>query len=132
MDLGTGGGFPGIPLAILHSGTHFILVDSIRKKITAVQAVIRSLGLTNAEAVWARAEEIGGKFNGVVTRAVAPCPKLLDWVEDKTTHLLALKGGDLAEEIKAVGHRASVRTHRLSDYFEEDFFRTKVVLELQW
>lgn len=132
MDLGTGGGFPGVPLAILYPECHFKLVDSIRKKITALQSMISELHIPNAEAIWKRAEDMDGTFDAVVTRAVAPAEKLIAWTRDRSNRLLALKGGHLEEEINAVRKTASARIHSLDRVFEEAFFETKAVLELQW
>lgn len=132
MDLGTGGGFPGIPLAICFPETNFLLVDSIRKKIHVVEDVIDQLGLVNAAAQWTRAEEIDENFDMVVTRAVAKTAKLIQWTRKKTKHLLALKGGDLFEEIYEVDARIKVQRHPLKDLFTEPFYETKVVLEANW
>ncbi len=135
LDIGTGGGFPGIPLAILFPETHFTLVDSIGKKITVVKAVAESLSLKNVEAFHDRAENISEKFHFVVSRAVTQMPVFLRWLKGKfekeqinTKHngVLYLKGGDLGEELQ--GLKAEI--FQLKNYFEEDFFETKKVVYL--
>lgn len=135
LDVGTGGGFPGIPLAILFPECHFHLVDSIGKKITVVNEVATAVGLKNVKAEQLRAEQAKFQYDFMVTRAVAPMAKLTQWVKGKITGreknelpngILALKGGTLAEEL---GHfRASIFS--LSDYFSEEFFETKKVVYL--
>lgn len=133
LDIGTGGGFPGIPLAILFPETHFTLVDSIGKKITVVKAVAESLGLKNVETFHERAENINGKFHFVVSRAVTQMPVFLRWLKGKfekeqinTKHngILYLKGGDLGEELQGI----KAEIFQLKNYFEEDFFETKKVV----
>lgn len=135
LDVGTGGGFPGIPLAILFPNCQFVLVDSIGKKIKVVNEVIAALGLQNVKALNARAEEVKGQFDFVVTRAVARIDKFIPWVKGKLkpegfndlkNGILFLKGGDLTEEIEESGKK--VELFPLSNYFTEDFFETKVVL----
>lgn len=135
LDVGTGGGFPGIPLAILFPDCHFVLVDSIGKKIKVVKEVSEALGLKNVEAHHARAEEIKGEFDFIISRAVTQMPVFLKWisgkVKKKSTHelvngILYLKGGDLSEEMKPVKHLH--REFLLSDYFKEPFFETKKVV----
>jgi 16S rRNA (guanine527-N7)-methyltransferase len=135
LDVGTGGGFPGIPLAILFPQTGFHLVDSIGKKIKVVQEVAAALGLQNVEATHARAEQIPGKFNFVVSRAVTQLKDFYPWVKDKFNKksintlpngILYLKGGDLEQEIAESG--LAVQQYFLKDYFEEDFFETKQVV----
>ena len=125
LDVGTGGGFPGIPLAILFPETNFTLVDSIQKKIKVVQAVIESLGLENVEAKQIRAENIPEKYDFVVCRAVASLTKLIQWTKkniavssDKNyaNGLIALKGGDLSSEIDP---RYKTHIVEIQDYFEE-------------
>lgn len=133
LDIGTGGGFPGIPLAILFPQTHFTLVDSIGKKITVVRAVVESLGLKNVVAYHERAENIKGKFHFVVSRAVTQMPAFLRWLKGKfekeqinAKHngVLYLKGGDLGEELQGI----KAEIFQLKNYFEEDFFETKKVV----
>lgn len=135
LDVGTGGGFPGIPLAILFPDCHFVLVDSIGKKIKVVKEVSEALGLKNVEAHHARAEEIKGEFDFIISRAVTQMPVFLKWisgkVKKKSMHelvngILYLKGGDLSEEMKPVKHLH--REFFLSSYFQEPFFETKKVV----
>lgn len=135
LDIGTGGGFPGIPLAILFPETIFTLIDSIGKKITVVQAVADALGLKNVITVHGRAEKIKEKFHFVVSRAVTQMPEFLRWLKGKfekeqfnAKHngVLYLKGGDLGEEL--AGLRCEI--FALKNYFEEDFFETKKVVYL--
>jgi 16S rRNA (guanine527-N7)-methyltransferase len=141
LDLGTGGGFPGIPLAILFPETNFTLVDGIRKKITVVQGVADALGLKNVVAKQARAEEMKGqKFDFIVTRAVASLDKLMAWTQRlyKNDHhhfmpngLIALKGGDLKKEIKTLGKGHYVEKYSVWDFFEGEFFEEKFVIYVQ-
>lgn len=141
MDLGTGGGFPGIPLAILFPEVHFFLVDSIGKKVTVAQNVAQALGLENVQCQQARAEEVKEKFDFVITRAVAPLPQLVTWtqkvISDKHQHgtpngIWALKGIDQAqEESKALGKMAYSEVFPMSTFFEEEFFETKCVVYTQ-
>jgi len=135
LDVGTGGGFPGIPLAILFPETQFTLIDSIGKKITVVNAVAEGVGLTNLIAIHGRAEKVKEKFHFVVSRAVTQMPEFLRWLKGKfekeqfnTKHngVLYLKGGDLAEEL--AGLRCEL--FNLKNYFEEEFFDTKKVVYL--
>lgn len=135
LDIGTGGGFPGIPLAILYPEANFTLIDSIGKKITVVQAVADGIGLTNVKAIHGRAEKVKDKFHFVVSRAVTQMPVFLRWLHGKfekeqlnTKHngLLYLKGGDLAEELAGL----KCEIFNLNNYFEGDFFDTKKVVYL--
>ncbi len=135
LDVGTGGGFPGIPLAILFPETHFFLADSIGKKIKVANAAKEALGLTNVTAKQIRAEEIEHKFDFIVSRAVTAMPKFLTWVRKKIKKkdsnaypngLLYLKGGDLTEEMKPI--REYYEFLHLANHFEEDFFETKKVV----
>ncbi|MGI0107779.1 16S rRNA (guanine(527)-N(7))-methyltransferase RsmG [Salinimicrobium sp. WS361] len=136
LDVGTGGGFPGIPLAILHPETNFHLVDSIGKKIKVVNEVVEGLGLKNVHTTNARVEEVPGHYDFIVSRAVAAMPTFVHWTTGKIAKqskhelkngILYLKGGDLSEELadypKAV-------IYELPDFFEEDFFETKKVVHL--
>jgi len=135
LDVGTGGGFPGIPLAILFPDTQFYLVDSIGKKIKVVKEVASALGLENLRAEHLRAEQIKEKFNFVVSRAVTRLGEFYPWIQGKfkkdtinaiPNGILYLKGGDLDEEIKESKLKAEL--YPLSAYFEEDFFETKYVV----
>jgi 16S rRNA (guanine527-N7)-methyltransferase len=135
LDVGTGGGFPGIPLAILFPETSFHLVDSIGKKITVVQAVADSLGLKNVRAEQIRAEQIKGEYDFIVSRAVTRLKEFHGWihrkVKAKSVHpldngILYLKGGDLDEELAELKRLHQV--YDLPDYFKEEFFETKKVV----
>lgn len=135
LDVGTGGGFPGIPLAILFPDTQFTLVDSIGKKILVVNEVSTALGLTNVRGIHTRAEGVKEKFHFVISRAVTRMPEFLKWLKGKfekeqinTKHngVLYLKGGDLGEEL--AGLRCELTS--LSKHFEEEFFETKKVVYL--
>ena len=135
LDIGTGGGFPGIPLAILFPEVSFTLIDSIGKKIKVVEAVSEGLGLKNVTAVHGRAEKLKEKFHFVVSRAVTQMPEFLRWLKgkfekeqfnEKHNGVLYLKGGDLAEEL--AGLRCEI--FHLKNYFEEEFFDTKKVVYL--
>ncbi|MCL4108701.1 UNVERIFIED_CONTAM: hypothetical protein GTU68_007019 [Idotea baltica] len=136
LDLGTGGGFPGIPLAILFPQTHFTLIDGTRKKIAVVQQVVDRLALSNVVALPVRAEDLEGSFDFVVSRAVAKVDKLLAWGEPllkKTQEksrggFLLLKGGDLHEEISSV--QKPVAQFPIGSYFEESYFEEKYILHL--
>ncbi len=132
LDVGTGGGFPGIPLAIMFPQCSFTLVDSIGKKIMVVNEVAKALALHNVSALQARAEALPQKFDFVVSRAVTDLPTFMTWVWGKIISggnssipngILYLKGGDLAEELKPI--RQPLRITSLSDFFEEEFFETK-------
>jgi 16S rRNA (guanine527-N7)-methyltransferase len=138
LDVGTGGGFPGIPLAILFPETQFHLVDSIGKKIKVVQEVSSALGLKNVKATHQRAEQIDEKFDFIVSRAVTQLKDFYPWIrgkfkkESKNTlpnGILYLKGGDLEQEIKESGLK--VTQYYLKDYFEEEFFETKQVIYIK-
>ena len=137
LDVGTGGGFPGIPLAILFPKAQFHLVDSIGKKIKVVNSVIESLGLQNATAQQIRAEELTEKYDFVISRAVTRLPEFVPWVRKNIAHkqinampngIIYLKGGDLQEETKP--YKKYVFVKNLSDWFEEEFFKTKKVVHL--
>jgi 16S rRNA (guanine527-N7)-methyltransferase len=135
LDVGTGGGFPGIPLAILFPETNFHLVDSIGKKIKVVNEVAVALGLKNVKATHGRAEEIKGTYDFVVSRAVTQLKDFYPWVKGKFNKrsnnklpngILYLKGGDLTQEIADAG--LAVQQFFLKDYFDEEFFETKQVI----
>lgn len=140
MDVGTGGGFPGIPLAILFPETQFHLVDSIGKKIKVVNEVVAGLGLENVKTTHGRVEEVKDTYDFIVSRAVAQMETFVRWnkgkIAKKQNHLkefgikngiLYLKGGDLTEELKLY---TSATIYNLPDFFEEDFFETKKVVHL--
>ena len=136
LDVGTGGGFPGIPLAILFPDTRFYLIDVIAKKIKVVNEVANALGLENVKAEQMRAENVKGEFDFIVSRAVTNMPDFVSWIHDKikkqNNHslkngILYLKGGDLTEELKDF---PSATEYNLSDYFSEEFFETKKVVHL--
>lgn len=136
LDIGTGGGFPGIPLAILFPESNFYLVDSIGKKIKVVQEIANELGLKNIKAEHIRAEEVKGRFDFIVSRAVTKMEVFVKWtrkkIAKKQNHtlkngILYLKGGDLQEELQ---NFPKATIYDLSDYFEEDFFETKKVVHL--
>ena len=136
MDVGTGGGFPGIPLAIMFPECSFHLVDSIAKKLKVVNEVVDGLGLTNVKTTHARVEEINDTYDFIVSRAVAAMPTFVHWVKGKITKkqnhelkngILYLKGGDLEEELK---NYTTASVYSLSDYYTEDFFETKKLVHL--
>src|SRR5690606_19029787 len=136
MDVGTGGGFPGIPLAILYPDTEFYLIDAIAKKIKVVQEVVDALELKNVKASQQRAETAKGEFDFIVSRAVTNMPDFVKWVRNKVKKqsqhqlkngILYLTGGDLTAELALY---QTATTYDLSDYFKEDFFETKKVVHL--
>jgi 16S rRNA (guanine527-N7)-methyltransferase len=138
LDIGTGGGFPGIPLAILFPECQFTLVDSIGKKIKVVNEVSAHLGLKNVTAFHERAEKIKGEFDFIVSRAVTAMPAFLPWTKGKikkkgknalSNGILYLKGGDLSEELSTVKQTCII--YDLSTYFEEKFFETKKVVHVK-
>jgi 16S rRNA (guanine527-N7)-methyltransferase len=135
LDVGTGGGFPGIPLAILFPEVRFHLVDSIGKKIKVLSEVAAALGLNNVKAQHERAEKIEGKYDFVISRAVTRMEPFIGWIEHKFNKnhfnpldngILYLKGGDLSEELSEVKRKYKI--YDLSDVFEEEFFETKKVV----
>jgi len=136
LDVGTGGGFPGIPLAILFPETRFTLIDAIGKKIKVVEEVIEGLELQNVVTRHSRVEDLSEQYDFIVSRAVAAMPTFVRWVKGrikkKSVHelkngILYLKGGDLTEELKEY---KAVRIYNLIDYFHEEFFETKKVVYL--
>lgn len=135
MDLGTGGGFPGIPLAIMFPDANFYLVDSIGKKIKVVQSVAESLRLKNVKAEQIRAEQVDRDFDFIVSRAVTDLSQFVGWVRGKLSDIhyhklrngiIYLKGGDLTEEIAPF--KKKVHLYDISDFFEEEYFETKKVI----
>ena len=136
LDVGTGGGFPGIPLAILFPETRFYLIDVILKKINVVKAVAEALGLKSVRAEQIRAENVKGDFDFIVSRAVTNMPDFVSWIKDKIKKqnkhelkngILYLKGGDLTEELAAFPQATE---YNIADFFEPDFFETKKVVHL--
>jgi 16S rRNA (guanine527-N7)-methyltransferase len=136
LDVGTGGGFPGIPLAILFPETRFYLIDVIAKKIKVVQAVAEALELKNVKAEQLRAENVKGDFDFIVSRAVTNMPDFVSWVKTKIKKqnkhelkngILYLKGGDLTEELKDF---PKATQYDLADFFEDEFFETKKVVHV--
>lgn len=137
LDVGTGGGFPGIPLAIMFPEAQFHLVDSIGKKIKVVNGVVESLGIENVTTEQIRAEQLADKYDFVVSRAVTRLPEFVPWVRKNIAKkqinampngIIYLKGGDLQEESKPFKRYVFIKD--LSDYFGEEFFKTKKVVHL--
>lgn len=137
LDVGTGGGFPGVPLAILFPESKFYLVDSIGKKIRVVQEIVKALDIKNVKAEQVRAEKLEDDFEFVVSRAVTRITPFVGWVKKNISRnsfhplrngILYLKGGDLTEELSELNMKTT--TYELSDYFEEDFFETKKVVHV--
>lgn len=137
LDVGTGGGFPGVPLAIMFPEARFTLIDSIGKKIKVVSDVIDRLGLTNSKAMQIRAEQLDGEYDFVVSRAVTTLGEFVPWVKKKISKsqyndlrngILYLKGGDLTNELFTFRHK--VKTWDISEWFDEEFFETKKIIYL--
>ena len=144
LDVGTGGGFPGIPLAILFPEVKFTLVDSIGKKIKVVNEVKDALGLKNVYAEQIRVEQVKKSFDFIVSRAVTQMPEFVTWVKDKISKiqyhdldngLICLKGGDLTEELKPLiqgkGKKTKIKLYNIYDYFPSEFFETKMVVHVK-
>ena len=138
LDIGTGGGFPGIPLAIMFPDVHFTLVDSIGKKIKVVKAITESLGLKNVTALHSRGEKVKGKYDYIVSRAVTRFSRFIPWTNGKISPkminhypngIIALKGGDLGEELKEI--KRDYEVFNISDFFDEEFFETKKVVYIK-
>lgn len=138
MDIGTGGGFPGIPLAIMFPETKFYLVDSIGKKIKVVQALVEALGLKNVKAEQIRAENVNQQFDFIVSRAVTYLPDFMQWTKGKISKIqyhdlangvLYLKGGDLIEELSTIKNK--IKIYDIDNYFEGEFFETKKVIHVK-
>ena len=137
LDVGTGGGFPGIPMAIMFPDVQFTLVDSIGKKIKVVNEVCDALGLKNVTGLHLRAEDVKGNFDFVISRAVTQMPIFINYVRNKIKKernnklkngILYLKGGDLKEEMKSVKYR--YKEYNLSSFFKEEFFETKKIIHV--
>ncbi|MBI3232588.1 MAG: 16S rRNA (guanine(527)-N(7))-methyltransferase RsmG [Bacteroidetes bacterium] len=140
LDIGTGGGFPSLPLSIFFEDVEFVAVDSIAKKIKVVQEVSQAIGLVNINPVWSRVEDIKGSFDFIVSRAVAPLIDLYAWTNNKIAHtdfhemkngFICLKGADLDEEKKTFiekNKRTQIVETPISNYFSEDFFEKKSIL----
>lgn len=136
LDVGTGGGFPGIPLAILYPETRFYLIDVILKKINVVKAIAESLELKNVKAEQLRAENVKGDYDFIVSRAVTNMPDFVSWIKDKIKKqnkhelkngILYLKGGDLTEELASF---PSAKEYNIADFFSDTFFETKKVVHV--
>ena len=134
LDLGTGGGFPGIPLAIIYPDSNFILVDSKRKKIFVVDEVKKALGLKNVKTEWSRAEDLDYKYDFLVTRAVAKMPVLINWCKDHfnknsnheiTNGIIALKGGNTDDELNGI---KKIKISEINDIFDIEYFHDKKIV----
>jgi len=135
LDIGTGGGFPGIPLAIVYPECHFVLLDSIRKKLKVIEAISKEIELSNIETVHERAENYNEKFDFITSRAVTQFPKFINWVKNNIseTHdnsmkngIFYLKGGNFEEEIKR--YTDKIQIYNIYDFFREEFFKTKKII----
>ena len=134
LDLGTGGGFPGIPLAIIFPDSNFILVDSIRKKIAVVDEVVKELGLKNINSQWSRAEDLDYSYDFLVTRAVAKMPTLINWSKGRFNNysfhdiengIIALKGGDIDDELKGISEKKILD---IKNIFDIQYFSDKKIV----
>jgi len=140
IDLGTGGGFPGIPMAILCPDVEFILIDGTRKKLLVVEAVVEALGLKNVQVKHLRAEACTDKADFIISRAVASLDKLLHWarplLKDQQINalpngLIALKGGDINKEIKLIPRHEYTEVYPIQDYFDREAFDKKYIIYVQ-
>ena len=140
LDVGTGGGFPGIPLAIYFSKSKFTLLDSITKKIKVVNNIVKELKLKNVDSIVMRAEDVSLKFDFIVSRAVAQLDKFCPWISDNIKNLnnneikngiIYLKGGDIREEINKVSNKFDFDLINISDYYNDLFFESKSILYLK-
>ncbi len=144
LDVGTGGGFPGIPLAVLFPEVNFTLIDSIGKKIRVVNEVKDALGLKNVNAYQTRAEQVKGSFDFIVSRAVTQMPEFVGWVRNKISRIgyhsldngiLYLKGGDLTQELMPLlegkGKKPKIKCYDIANYFHSEFFLTKKVVHIK-
>jgi 16S rRNA (guanine527-N7)-methyltransferase len=140
LDLGCGGGFPGIPLAILFPEVQFHMVDSVAKKLKVVDAVAESIGLSNIRTTHSRVEELKSQYDFILTRAVAKAPQLLSWIRNKAKErqinavpngLIALKGGAIYDEMKPLKEKEYYEITPLSSYFEEGFYEEKFLVYVQ-
>jgi 16S rRNA (guanine527-N7)-methyltransferase len=141
LDLGTGGGLPGIPLAILFPDCHFTLIDGTRKKIMVVNEIVDTLGLSNVTAMQKRAEELKKKFDFVVCRAVASLDKLVMWSENLIDQrqqnawpngLITLKGGNITEEMKSLSKKYYAEIEHIDHFFEEEYYKEKYLVYIQF
>ena len=140
LDLGCGGGFPGIPMAIMFPDVHFTLIDGTRKKILVVNEVAQAIGLTNAKGIHVRAEEHKMKYDFVITRAVALVEKLVNWshnlIHNKHKNsfpngIIALKGGNVEEEISQTTNKVNSEVYPIKGIFEEEYYNEKFVIYIQ-
>jgi len=134
LDLGTGGGFPGIPLSIIFPKTNFILSDSIKKKILVVNEIVKQLGLENVKSEWSRAENLNHKYDFLVTRAVAKMPKIIEWskgnfnpisINEISNGIIALKGGDVTKELLGIEQKKIVD---IKNFFDNHYFIDKKIV----
>jgi 16S rRNA (guanine527-N7)-methyltransferase len=140
MDIGSGGGFPGLPLAILFPDVEFHLVDSIGKKLKVVEVIAQSIGLTNIKTFHNRAENVRTKYDFILCRAVAPLPTILSWIKNNITEkqrnaipngLIALKGGNIDEEVKPLKKREYMEIIPLKSFYQEPYYDEKYLIYVQ-